>query len=132
MIVVNQTTMMAPADAVPLTDYSLGRIVKVINENKMERPITVQLSGVVVTGVLISCGRYYELLDELLEVGSDPTGELKRVLGDLMPDVHAQPNYIHMMSAKKFIAGSQNAVPGSGLWRGRISCIESYEFGSAP
>ena len=132
MIVVNQTTMMAPVDSVPLTDYALGRIVKVINENKMERPVTLLLSGVVVKGTLISCDSYYELLNDFLEVASDETGELNRVLSDLKPDPHAQPNYIHMKNAEKFISGSNVAVPGSGLWRGRLSCIEGYEFGTRP
>ena len=129
MLVVNQTTVMAPGESVPLTDYVLGRIVKVINEYQMEKPVTLLLSGLVVTGTLISCDRYYALLHDMLEASSDETGELARVLADIKPDVHAQPCYIHLMNAKKYIGGSLHAVPGSGLWRGRLSCIDGHEFG---
>jgi hypothetical protein len=108
--------------------------------------ITLQVSGILVSGTLVNGKQYFEEFSILFADGfkSDQDLELaasfKTLIGsnkeiytskrasesDLPP-----PGYIHLKNARFFTPG-QNAIPNppGALWRGRISEVGGFFLGS--
>jgi len=131
-------------------DPTLGNLVSLINVlDETEISVILYVSGVVVSGMLISAQKYYRLL-----IGgmSDPSrrGErtsaeatqffadfFKPVLQSLEKDlkdyrdfrkVPSRPHHIHLRHAQSFVSGSE-PLPGV-LWRGRLTAIDAWSIGN--
>ena len=101
-------------------------------ENGSEIPITLNVRGLIVSGIMISEKKYFssfaggavkERIDEL-----KASGKLQ-FLDDETDEEEEMHLYIHLKNAKFFGVGPHGVIPGGGdglLWRGRISSIDGY------
>src|SRR5436190_18000638 len=72
-----------------LPDRFLLTLVEIVNDaGELEIGMTLHVSGVIVSGLLISGRRYFELLNEAVQTpGSRETVGLREALGDALTDV---------------------------------------------
>ena len=72
-----------------MPDRFLLTLVNIVNEaGELEVGITLHVSGVIVSGLLISARRYFELLNEAVQTdGSQEGAGLREALGDALTDV---------------------------------------------
>ena len=131
---------------VPQQDPALEVLVGVINAlHGTEIGITLHASGLVVSGMLISGRRYFELLIESLEnspsEGGGTFGQLFTPFRDRYTedgltndstegeDTTLQPvGFIHMRDAQTF-SPTGHSLPGT-LWRARLTEITGWSIGS--
>ena len=137
-------------DAVPssydpaLPDNYLQLLVDLINGTEMEFPITLFVGGTVVSGQLVSGHRYFEqgLGSALKEyfTGMSDDAEVTRAIEnltsakelytnkDLKPTL--PPAFIHLRGARVFTPGQEPTPRGGSWWRGRLSRVDAFHFGS--
>lgn len=121
-------------------DWFLQSLVSMAN-NGVEVGVTLQVSGLLVSGVLAGGKAYFEGFAEDFSSGlNDPEtaksvrdsfakyGEIYKNEGDDAPPL---PQYIHLKNAR-FFNTSGNPIPGNkGVWwRGRISEVAGFTLGS--
>lgn len=124
-------------------DWMLEMLVDMANDG-LETGITLQVSGFLVSGSLVSGKQYFEGIGT--EYGNAVPGESGQTLkasfsslGNIYADLdHAKkkgikvptPNYIHLKEARFFHTGAP--IPGNrGVWwRGRLSEVAGFALGS--
>lgn len=132
---------------IPQQDPALEVLVGVINAlHETEIGITLHASGLIVSGMLISGRRYFELLIESLEnspsEGIGAFGQLftpfrDRYREDTLTDESTEQQedtalkpvgFIHIRDAQTF-SPTGHALPGT-LWRARLTEITGWSIGS--
>lgn len=125
-----------------LPDWYLQNLVEIVNGNDFEFPITLFVGGLMVSGQLTSGHKYFEGLGEQLTQffggPSDDTQEnvnyltspkeiylKKEDAKDKVP-----PQYIHLREARVFVPGQQPIPSEGSWWRGRMSSVDGFHFGS--
>jgi hypothetical protein len=125
-----------------MADWYLQWLVAQVNQppHDLEFPITLLVSGAVITGQLVSGKTFYaglrEQLDSFfkgnaaestLDVFTKTPAEIyEQPLGEGDP----LPGFIHLRNAQVFAPG-QKPMPENGTWwRGRISQVDGFHFGS--
>jgi hypothetical protein len=143
-----------PGHHQPGVDPDLRSLVQLANTFGLEQEVVLVLSGVVVSGTLISAKVHFDELAEVLQ-GEDPDGTLRATLaarfrlrgerlaewgagsqlGDLdpeEPDAHdlqpmPEPDYVHLRNATVVTwPRSGQALP---LWRGRLRDVVGWTVG---
>ena len=145
------TAELQDAEPRPISNYSgqasdwfLQQLVRFSNDWGIEMGITLQVSGVLVSGTLINGKKYFEDFSisfasgfksdsELAESFKSLIGSYKEIYTTKPPEDADQPppGYIHLKNAR-FIVPGQQAVPNppGTLWRGRISEVGGFILGS--
>jgi len=126
------------------TDWFLQNLVSFSNDWGIEMGITLQVSGVLVSGTLISGAKYFDEFAEQFSGGFKEESELRVSFYKLISsykniyEVESQeannrpaPEYIHLKNTKFFQPG-QKAIPTNNgvLWRGRIREVGGFTLGS--
>ena len=126
------------------TDWFLQTLVRMVNESNIEMGITLQVSGMLVSGNLVSGKQYFDgfAADFASPFANDPEaaesikdsfssyGEIyyqpKEGESDLPP-----PQFVHLKNAR-FFNTAGNPIPGNrGVWwRGRICEVGGFSLGS--
>lgn len=135
-----ETTNIEPTPFAVPHDWFLQSLVNMANDG-VEVGVTLQVSGLLVSGVLTGGKAYFEGFAEDYSSGlSDPEaaktvrdsfamfGEIYKKDGE---DTTPPPQYIHLKNAR-FFNTSGNPIPGNkGVWwRGRISEVAGFMLGS--
>ncbi|MGP9499720.1 gas vesicle accessory protein GvpU [Halomonas sp. 86] len=136
----DETTNAEPAPFAVPHDWFLQSLVNMANDG-IEVGVTLQVSGLLVSGILASGKAYFEGFAEDFSSGlNDPEaaesvrdsfakyGEIYKKEGD---DAPPPPQYIHLKNAR-FFNTSGHPIPGNkGVWwRGRISEVAGFTLGS--
>jgi hypothetical protein len=126
------------------TDWFLQTLVRMINNFDMEIGMTLQVSGMLVSGSLVSGKKYF---DGFATDFSSPFSESPETAASIRSsfasygEVYAKdeengedqplPQYIHLKQAR-FFNTSGNPIPGNtGVWwRGRIGEVGGFSLGS--
>jgi hypothetical protein len=134
-----------------LPDRFLLTLVELVNDaGELEIGITLHVSGVIVSGLMISGRRYFELLNEAVQTAeSQENGGLREALGDALTglaesyrahefNAEADPeqvaldlfltSYIHMRNAEVHAPGGPGHLAPV-LWRGRLSHVSGWSLG---
>lgn len=129
-------------------DILLRALVGTVNQTKdMEIGLTLHVSGLVVSGILISYTSYLQALAALLRENGSPESQAGRDVlastfellidgdGETATDPASQqnetspPNHIHLRAATSHSPGSPGYFPKT-LWRGRLSHVSAWSMGS--
>lgn len=134
-----------------LPDRCLLTLVNIVDmDGELEIGMTLHVSGVIVSGLLISAQRYFELLNEAIQPGgSQESAWLREALGDALTDF-SEPygayefnavteaeqaalelfltSYIHMRNAEVHAPGGPGHLAPA-LWRGRLSHVSGWSLG---
>lgn len=124
-------------------DWLLRNLVKIVDSNDgLTIGITLQVSGMLVSGSLIGGKHYFMGFSQVISSGFGDIevsasvreafgkyAEIYEVKGD-DDDEYIPPNYIHLRDAR-FFNTSGNPIPGNmGVWwRGRISEVGGFILG---
>jgi hypothetical protein len=134
-----------------LPDRFLMTLVELVNDaGELEIGMTLHVSGVIVSGLLISDRRYFELLNEAVQPGgSQESAGLREALGDALTDQAESDraaefstetdseqaalelfltSYIHMRNAEVHAPGGPGRLAPA-LWRGRLSHVSGWSVG---
>lgn len=129
---------MATDDAIVLMFLSL------VEEDGIEVAVTLNVKGVVISGLLIGASTYYEGITESSQELSDSTmskiiskkfNDLKeayfkqKLEEDEKEDTENPPTFIHLKNAIYLNKGGQSIpTKSSTWWRGRISSLDGFSF----
>lgn len=127
----------------PDRDVLLTAWVKITNNQPdMTTAITLQVGGLIVTGMLIGIAEYHKALGELFARSTNDATAQKtwrdmfRAMGEsytpsLTSNDDLLPSYIHLGNARVLRADGQ-LIPHNGgvLWRGRLATVDGWWFGS--
>ena len=128
--------------ALPIdTDWFLQSVVDLVNNTGMGLPITLQVSGMLVSGQVVTGEEFFEQMAiavssavENEEIASD----LKTFL-ETFRDVYRQnnesdkksrPHFIHLKNARFFTSNSKPIPNNPTWWRGRLSEVAGFIFGT--
>jgi len=125
-------------------DWFLQHLVDTVNRTDLEIPITVQVAGVFVSGILVGGKRYFEGFGDDVAAGlADDTQSAEMLrdafagLGKMYDDEESvaaiySPRYIHLRDARFFGTASSPPVPSNkGVWwRGRLSHVGGFVLGT--
>jgi hypothetical protein len=142
------------------SDWLLQNLVWKANYFGLEAGITLNVGGLIISGVLISGNRYYDEVVKQFKAGfSKEYQEIGEVLGDLIkknaepfPDFWAkfdpskeskseidfsnvpyasEMQHIHLRDVKYLAAsGGQLQLGANQLWRGKIDSVDGFVFGA--
>jgi hypothetical protein len=130
----------APNPALP--DWYLQSLVDLVNGNEFEFPITLFVGGLMISGQLTSGHKYFEGLGEqLTQFFGGPSEDTKKTVDYLTSakdvylkkdDAQEKPitQYIHLREARVFVPGQQPIPAEGSWWRGRLSSVGGFHFGS--
>lgn len=125
-------------------DWLLAQLIALADNGGVETGMTLQLGGLVISGVLIS-GREYFVEAAKITAAAKVTGtagpDLAQVLARMMDqfkgiypaagagewDEGRKPTYIHLRNARIALP-SGGASPPS-LWRGKLTSVDGYVIG---
>lgn len=125
-------------------DAILLMFLNLVEEDGVEIAVTLNVKGVVISGLLIGASAYYEGVTESAKALQDET--LSKILfkkyNDLKEAYFKQkqeedekeeednfPTFIHLKNAVYKNSGNQPISANSGTWwRGRISSIDGFSF----
>lgn len=117
-------------------DGLLGLLVRTANRNGTEFPITLTVSGLVMSGVLIGIDSYIAILSANMSQGDIGALDLWRDIADGLRagiDLDAPPTHIHLRDARFFPAGLQEPIPVwtevGFAWRGRLAAVSGWAPG---
>lgn len=134
-----------PAPVVAETDWFLQALVRLANNAELEIGITLQVSGMLVSGTLISGKKYFEesgnQFSESFKDNADISDAFQRLFSaykdfyNVPPEQDSNlppPNYIHLRNAKFYQPGQHGGFPIKQgiLWRGRIAEVGGLILGS--
>ncbi len=133
-----------PAPVVAETDWFLQSLIGFANRWGLEMGITLQVSGMLVSGTLISGAKYFEEFAAQFAGGFKNNAELSEPFHELISsykkiyDVaseedsdHPPPNYVHLRNAQFYQPGQKPLPTNQGvLWRGRVAEIGGFNLGS--
>ncbi|WP_421851711.1 gas vesicle accessory protein GvpU [Marinomonas sp.] len=123
-------------------DWYLQQLVDMINGKEYELPITLFVNGLIVSGQLTSGHNYFEGLGEqLTEFFGGPSDDTSKAVALLTApaDMYTNddedeekplPQYIHLNKARVFTPGQQPIPSEGSWWRGRLSSVDGFHFGS--
>jgi hypothetical protein len=124
-------------------DWFLRSLVDIVNNNDTEIGITLQVSGMLVSGLLVGGKKYFDgFANDIASPLSDPDdSESARQFFAQYGDVtypkkenkeeqeYSPPNYIHLKGARFFHING--VVPSRGIWwRGRLSHVSGFILGN--
>jgi hypothetical protein len=129
-------------------DGILQLLVAATDRSGAEIPITLNVKGTIVTGILISEKAFFvelnqRLTSKQLNFGS-PNSVLEKLFGEFAESIaknnnrekaenvpFGQPLFIHLKNAN-FLLSSNDLIPvnDSLLWRGRLDMIDGFTFGN--
>jgi len=118
-------------------DYILNLLIS-ISDNDTPVPITLNVSGLLITGEIIGEVAYRkEVMFGQLEAGLQAAVTKLKESGEWVepedkPDDPDDVEFIHLRNAK-FFAPGQPPIPTQGdgtLWRGRLDAVDGYVFGT--
>lgn len=146
--------MLEQAQSAVMPDWYLQALVRIVNGSEIEFPITLFVNGSLVSGQLVSGHRYFgDGLGTALKqfFNNDESEGTKSAIKHLTAakDVYLEdkskevatkegeevpykrpPQFIHLREARVFVAG-QKPIPEEGSWwRGRLSSVDGFHFGS--
>ncbi|WP_052177635.1 gas vesicle accessory protein GvpU [Methylotenera sp. G11] len=137
----NEAEIIAPP-LVAETDWFLQSLVSFANEASLEIGITLQVSGMLVSGNLVSHKQYFDgFATEFSSAftNSEDAESIKTNIssyGDLYKSndenkIQPPPQYIHLKNTR-FFNTAGNPIPGNkGVWwRGRICEVGGFSLGS--
>lgn len=145
-----QVSLVAEVNSQP--DVILRALVGWVNDTKeTEMGVTLHVSGIIVSGTLISHEAYWEAFRVLMrEKGSPDTQSLRETFADAFTgaimgkdldgnrepaaeDVEAghyePPHFIHLRDAVIWAPGAEPNLPKT-LWRGRLSHVSAWSIGT--
>jgi len=129
-------------------DWFLQNLVSLVNTTPLEVGITLNVSGSLISGVLIGGKKYFELfakeISDNFPIEDGPDGLKSR---ELLYDAYAQfgdiynissedkinknspPQYIHLLNSRNYSA--DGAIPSNlgVLWRGKINAVSGFSLG---
>ncbi len=119
-----------------------GMVEAVSRSDSAEIGLTLYVSGIVISGILVSGRRFFELMADWLasEGARDFAENFVRPIADMFssPDVEpadegqakpADVNFIHLRAARVFTSGAGRPLPET-LWRGRLSHVSGWSIGN--
>lgn len=120
-------------------DWFLTEMVDIGNSaNVASFELTLQVSGLLISGTLISGAMYFNELKGVLSAGQEDPGWIADWLDARAKDVlidpenvkQVTPNYIHLRDAR-FFSPNGGPLPNNHgvLWRGRLRSIDGFWFG---
>jgi hypothetical protein len=133
-----------PASVIAETDWFLQRLVGFANYWGIEASITLQVSGMLVSGTLISGAKYFEEFAAQFAGGFKNNAELSEPFHELISSYkkiyavapeevidQSPPNYVHLRNAQFYQPGQKPLPANQGvLWRGRVAEIGGFNLGS--
>ncbi|WP_257347620.1 gas vesicle accessory protein GvpU [Pseudalkalibacillus decolorationis] len=115
-------------------DSILEFFVNASNKHDFALDITLNVSGAVVSGTMVSAKEYFETLSETFEDGSDIAQEVSSQLAATSESVDSISNggadFIHLKNTRVY-CGDNKPTPSKGkiLWRGKLSEIDGFFLG---
>jgi hypothetical protein len=150
----SETEPVATPNSEPLPnhvqDWLLVQLTNLANEFQLEFGITLNVGGNLVSGTMISGKTYLKEMADLIEAHTKSKPKDSQAFEQIMIDFFKNwipyydnqsentenafsrvPRYIHMRNAQTVMGGG-TVVPSKGgiLWRGRISAVDGFSFGS--
>jgi hypothetical protein len=130
------------APPVAKADWFLQRLVSIANSTPLEIGITLQVSGLLVSGMLVNGARYFEGIAAVLSSGLAAQPELAQAVNGLASfayiyesdgtDEKLRPGaqYVHLRDARFFNTSGSPIPQNVGVWwRGRITEVGGFSFG---
>ncbi len=125
-------------------DWYLQSLVSTVNASTIEFGVTLLVEGAIVSGLLVSGKKYFEIFSkEFADAypGDDESKETVRTAFAAYADIYSQdgsneeqpppPQYIHLVNARCFSPGGQSLPGNRGvLWRGKINAVSGFSLGS--
>jgi len=135
-----------------MPDVVLRMLVGLVNDSDLEMGVTLHVSGVIVSGVLISYKSYWEEFRVLVRENGSPESRVAReafadtftaaITGASLgpsgvePGVEgeeaappAPPNHLHLRDATVWAPGVEPTLAKT-LWRGRLSHVSAWSIGT--
>jgi hypothetical protein len=127
-------------------DDALQGLVEGVNRRAgvgLDISITLFLSGVTVSGILISSDEFYQAMTLWAQNvgGSDIPGSSRDPVAesihrpdpaddDDLPDVFSLPSYVHLKSAAIYLPTGAQRMPAGAIWRGRLTQVSAWFLGA--
>jgi hypothetical protein len=113
----------------PDSDWFLTSLVEFVNNRGSELPITLQVGGFLVSGLLVSYEKYFESVGldfaKLFGAENMPKSRANGEASEQQP-----PSFIHLREAHIFHSASQPIPASTSVWwRGRISEVSGFFLG---
>lgn len=135
-----EATEPQPSQQPPLDqlDWFLQVLVGMVNSNRgMEIGVTLQVSGLLVSGMLTSGANYFEGFAKEMVAGfqaTDDADKIEKAFGEYV-DLYKRPSpttvYIHLKETRFFDpAGSPIPTNRGVWWRGRLSEVSGFILGT--
>ena len=121
-------------------DPLLKTILATANKENITLGITLNVEGMIISGILISSKEYYEGLAQQLKEPSDrkETNNLTKTLVNIINQYIAQEgqaltqDYIHLKDARFHYASQDIAPIDQGVWwRGKLSSVDGFTLGTS-
>lgn len=115
-------------------DNTLEFFAEAVNKHDFSLDITLNLKGAIVTGTMVSAGKYFEGLSETFGGGNDVAEALSEKLAQAGEGAQSSngggANFIHLEDAKVY-CGDTKPTPAKGdiLWRGKLSEVDGFFLG---
>lgn len=130
-------------------DWFLSELVRLVNATESRFPVTLTISGGILSGILISGKEYFEIFaDDFAKFGND-TPENEAVLREFVAgygsvyelpsaqegasdaDILKAPQFVHLAAARFFAPGQAPIPTNDGvLWRGNLDGISGFSLGA--
>jgi hypothetical protein len=139
----------APSQRTPqfaAADWFLQHLVSHVNDFPVELPITLQVSGMFVSGQLVSDARYFEGIagdsahglaahPEIAESVRKSFNSVGPAIGKTDSNAVAPgpaPHFLHLQNARFSGATAKHTDKAEGIWwRGRVSEVDGFSLGQA-
>jgi hypothetical protein len=135
------TATLPPLSLAP--DWLLQHLVALVTDGPLEMGITLQVSGLLVSGKLVSGARYFEGIASDFAHGLAAHPQVAKSLrqsfeefgkliyeGDAATSARPLPHYIHLTDTKFFSTAGDPIPAGKGVWwRGRIAEVGGFTLG---
>lgn len=104
------------------------------HNESFELGITLHVSGLVISGIMISPAKFYNNLGGwLAKSGSEGFADSfalpTAALAAENPDQPTFNSFLHLRNAKVFLSGNQKPLPDT-FWRGRLSHVSAWSIGA--
>lgn len=127
-------------------DWFLQSTIENIVSNGIEIGITLNVSGLIISGVLVSGKKYFEEMSIFMKSASRQPDDISSALGDAWgkyTSIYEKPEdapdgwsvgpvgYVHLMNARFYTAGQKPIPNNQGvLWRGKLSSVDGFFIGN--
>lgn len=136
----NQAGDQANEHRTSLNDYVLEELVALVNAGNYEISVTLQVSGMLVSGLLVSGKRFFEGYSDDLSSPFEPGSEMEeavrefaltnRAVYDREGEEVDPPMFIHLRDARYVTPGGLLPTNNGVWWRGRLSEVGGFSLGS--